>query len=622
MNRAILIAILAAAALLPGATATAGSSGGLRLTPIERTSFPARGYVLDLPRSAEVTRAGISVTENGRAVRALRLTSTDASRLHFGVVLVIDASQSMRGRPIAGALAAARGFVVHQTTSERVGLITFNSAVDVVSPPSAADSTLEAALAHPPRLAEGTYIYDAVARAVDELNGAAVSGGSIVLLSDGTDTGSAAGEDAVLAKAQRHHVRIFTVGLRSRTFDQGAMERLASGTGGTFTEAASIAELKDIYGALGRRLASEYVLTYRSQVRPHSHVEVRVDVPGLGVATVSYTAPNSTALGAFHRSPLTRFLLSPVSAFALSLFVGAMLAVVALLAVRSRHGDVVRRLSSFVSVQSREAQKERRSLVDVGLVRLERSLSRGERWKRFERALEIARIEVPARQIVAATAITTVAFGFVGAILSPIFVVVGLVVPLIARELIQRRLDRVRNAFSEQLPDTLQVLASSLRAGHSFVGALAVVVSEAPDPTRSEFQRVLADEQLGVPIEDGLRTVADRMASTELEQVALVAELQREAGGNMAEVLDTVVETIRERFDLRRLVKTLTAQGRMARWIVSLLPVALALVLTLLNPTYMNPLFTTSLGRVLILVAAVMVVSGSLIIKKIVDIKV
>jgi tight adherence protein B len=90
----------------------------------------------------------------------------------------------------------------------------------------------------------------------------------------------------------------------------------------------------------------------------------------------------------------------------------------------------------------------------------------------------------------------------------------------------------------------------------------------------------------------------------------------------MAEVLDTVVETIRERFDLRRLVKTLTAQGRMARWIVSLLPVALALVLTLLNPAYMSPLFTTVLGRVLILVAAVMVVSGSLIIKKIVDIKV
>jgi tight adherence protein B len=192
----------------------------------------------------------------------------------------------------------------------------------------------------------------------------------------------------------------------------------------------------------------------------------------------------------------------------------------------------------------------------------------------------------------------------------------------VVREIIRHKLDAVRNSFAEQLPDTLQVLASSLRAGHSFVGALAVVVSEAPDPTRSEFQRVVADEQLGVSIEDSLRSVADRMASRELEQVALVAELQREAGGNMAEVLDTVVETIRERFDLRRLVQTLTAQGRMARWIVSLLPVALALVLSFLNPGYMNPLFTTTTGHVLLVIAAGMVISGSLIIKKIIDIKV
>jgi tight adherence protein B len=112
------------------------------------------------------------------------------------------------------------------------------------------------------------------------------------------------------------------------------------------------------------------------------------------------------------------------------------------------------------------------------------------------------------------------------------------------------------------------------------------------------------------------------MASTELEQVGLLAELQRESGGNMAEVLDTVVETIRERFDLRRLVKTLTAQGRMARWILTLLPVFLAIVISLLNPAYMAPLFSTKSGQVLVALAVVMVVAGSLVIKRIVNIKV
>ena len=192
----------------------------------------------------------------------------------------------------------------------------------------------------------------------------------------------------------------------------------------------------------------------------------------------------------------------------------------------------------------------------------------------------------------------------------------------IVRDLVRRKLKKVRDDFAEQLPDNLQVLASALRAGHSFVGALAVVAADAPEPARREFQRVVADDQLGVPIDVSLREAAGRMASTELEQVGLLAELQRTSGGNMAEVLESVVETIRERFDLRRLVKTLTAQGRMARWILTLLPVFLALAISLLNPSYMSPLFATTPGQVLVSLATIMVVTGSLVIKRIVNIKV
>src|SRR5207247_2204895 len=173
-----------------------------------------------------------------------------------------------------------------------------------------------------------------------------------------------------------------------------------------------------------------------------------------------------------------------------------------------------------------------------------------------------------------------------------------------------------------QLPDNLQVLASALRAGHSFVGALSVVAADAPEPAQREFKRVVADDQLGVPIDESLREVARRMESIELEQVSLLAELQRESGGNMAEVLETVVETIRDRFDLRRLIQTLTAQGRMARWILTLLPVFLAIAISLLNPAYMRPLFATTPGQVLVAMAAVMVIAGSLVIKRIVNIKV
>jgi tight adherence protein B len=153
------------------------------------------------------------------------------------------------------------------------------------------------------------------------------------------------------------------------------------------------------------------------------------------------------------------------------------------------------------------------------------------------------------------------------------------------------------------------------------VGALSVVVEDAAEPSRGEFRRVVADEQLGVSLEDALNVVARRMDNRDLQQVGLVAALQHETGGNMAEVLDRVTETIRERFEIRRIVQTLTAQGRMSRWVVSLLPIILLATISILNPTYVEPLFKETFGRVLLAVAAVMLVAGSLVIKRIVNIK-
>jgi tight adherence protein B len=185
-----------------------------------------------------------------------------------------------------------------------------------------------------------------------------------------------------------------------------------------------------------------------------------------------------------------------------------------------------------------------------------------------------------------------------------------------------QRIERKRRAFADQLPDNLDVVASGLRAGHSLVGGLSLVVNDADEPSRSEFQRVVGDEQLGIPLEDALSTVGRRMKNRDIEQVALVSSLQRETGGNAAEVLDRVIENIRERQGLRRLVRTLTAQGRLSRWIVSALPVGLLLLISAINPTYMRPLFTHTSGKVILAVGAILIVAGSLVIKRIVEIKI
>jgi tight adherence protein B len=206
--------------------------------------------------------------------------------------------------------------------------------------------------------------------------------------------------------------------------------------------------------------------------------------------------------------------------------------------------------------------------------------------------------------------------------IAPPLVLLAVLVPVFALSWVGRRVKTVRDAFADQLPETLQLLASALRSGHSFIGALSVVVENAPEPMRREFQQVVTDDQIGVPIEVSLRQIGTRMKSHDMMQVALLGELQRTAGGNSAEVLDTVVGTVRERAEVRRLARTLTAQGRMARWILSVLPLVLALIMLVIMPTVTKPLFTSGAGQIALVFAALLVVAGSFWIQRIVEIEV
>jgi tight adherence protein B len=249
---------------------------------------------------------------------------------------------------------------------------------------------------------------------------------------------------------------------------------------------------------------------------------------------------------------------------------------------------------------------------------------RSKRWATFAENVELSRIGFSPRQIIVATLVATLLVGWlmIAATGSAIAFAVGLVVPIVVRVAIRVQLDRQRRAFDEQLPENLQVVASAMRAGHTFIGALGVVAEDAPEPSRRELRRVLSDEALGVPLIDALNSVTARMKSSDFEHVALVATLQRETGGNTAEVIDTVTETIRERLELRRLVSALTAQGRLAGIVVSSLPVALLLFISLVNPNYIHPLFHKTAGIIALCVGAVMLGTGALIIRRIVDIKI
>jgi tight adherence protein B len=629
---AALAAIVALAlAAAPAQAVDATGTTGPRLTETASSSFPAKSYVLSLPEPTELTPESLTVLENGEPVLNLELTLPGNDGVTtFGVVLLIDASNSMEGDPIEQAMAAAREFALELTEGIQVSVVLFNNEITTLVPLTEDVGAVASAVSTAPELAFGTRMYDALAAAEEQLAGAAIDVRSILLLSDGNDIGSEATLQETLEQVSDDRTRIFSVGLESSQFEEAPLRSLATASGGTFALASSPEELTAVFRSIGETISSDYVLTYDSFAGPSEDVNVVVKVPGqTQLATATYTTPAlpggaSTELGLWDR-----VIQSQWTALAVALLAAALIGFGTYLLVRRRDRSVERRLGQYVTLPLEEQARLRKQDVRTTLAEHEaispihRSLRELAFYKRLKRDVELARIRVSAGMIVALTAVATVVFAIAGWLLLGAWGLFAALIPtLVARWYVARQLRSLRAAFADQLPETLDVVSSALRAGHSLTGALTVAVDGAPEPSRSELGRAMSDEQLGVALDDALRVVAHRMDSRDLMQVALVAQLQREAGTNAAEVIDQVSTNIRNRLELQRLVRTLTAQGRMSRWIVSLLPFLLFIAIFFLNRNYLRPLWETNAGTAALIAAVAMIVAGSLVIKKIVEIEV
>jgi tight adherence protein B len=176
--------------------------------------------------------------------------------------------------------------------------------------------------------------------------------------------------------------------------------------------------------------------------------------------------------------------------------------------------------------------------------------------------------------------------------------------------------------FDEQLPSTLQLLSGALQAGHSLQQAVDTVVQEAGDPIAGEFHRVLTEARLGRPLEEAFEAMAKRTRSLDFEWTVMAIRLQRQVGGNLAEVLNTVSQTIRDRYSLKRQIRALSAEGRLSSLILSILPLLLFAALLVFNPLFLRPLFTTKLGIMMMAGSAMLMIFGVFWLKKITEIKV
>ncbi|MBR6888170.1 MAG: type II secretion system F family protein [Selenomonadaceae bacterium] len=188
--------------------------------------------------------------------------------------------------------------------------------------------------------------------------------------------------------------------------------------------------------------------------------------------------------------------------------------------------------------------------------------------------------------------------------------------------LVKRQVSKRRELFVNQLSDCLTTVANSLRAGFSFVQAMDLVAKEMEPPIRDEFAHVMRDISYGMVLDEALEDMDKRVGSYDFHLVVTAVLIQREIGGNLAHVLDSISQTITERIRMRREILTLTAQGRMSSWLVSLLPIFIAGAMLLISPTHFDETLASPIGRIVLGVATVMTIVGFVVIRKIVAIKV
>ena len=624
---ACVLAVLVGSIVAPAGAAGASSAADqIAVSEGSGSVFPARSLVLTVPGRTSVSTGEVHITENGRAVKGALVTPiANAQARDFGIVLAIDVSPSMHGSSLDGAMRAARTLARKRAGQQLLGVVEFDQNASVSLPLTTNATAIDRALARTPTVGPGTHIFDALTLALQQLESRHVAAGAVILLSDGADRGSSSTEQATAAAARSAHVTLYTVGVRNGAFDPNSLRALARDGGGQFF-ATDSSGLERLFSEIDSGLTSRYVVHYRSPEPPGTKVRLDLTVDGAqGLGTLEYAAPLPVHFTATAGSKSKSFWVSSTALIVFSVSAALLigLGLVAFVSARVRRRGLRERVVEF-SAAPAPAEAEFESSTHR-LAALERLLARTGWWAQFEEDVEIARFERSPTELVAITIVATVAVVLLlGVVLgTPAMAVLSLLLgPLALRLTVQHKLHKQRELFASQLPNHIQELASTMRAGHSLVSGIDTLADSAVEPSRSEWKRVVADEQLGVPLEAAIRPLAKRMDCADIEQIALVANLQTRSGGNMADVLERVADGVRERADLRRELVSLTAQARLSRWVITGLPPGMVVILAIVHPNYLSPLFQTTTGQILLALATGMVVVGSLIMRTITNVKV
>lgn len=609
-----LIGVLAAPTLASG-----DSQEALTIHDVEAEGHPDVTVTVEPPLALfdeELSADAFTITEN-RATRDVVAAARSATDLE--VILTVDTSGSVAGKPMAALQDAAAEFVGQMPGGTRIGLVTFDETVEVAQEPTADHDAVVAAI-EALRANQGTALYDAVPATL-ELFGDGDATQAAVLFADGQDSASESTLSDAVAAVEDAGVPLHVIELSTDAQRPEALEQLTDASGGHLIATQDTDELSALYEQVASALMHQYELSYESQAEGEAQVSVVVDHEGVRAESFS-TAAFPEAAPPPEGAPITPGLW----AGRVWLLVGAGLVFCALTAALLTVFVPRRRAAQLAGTYRQQARDGRTALAGLGdrlVGAADASLQRRGKRTALNRSLERAGISLRAGELVVLTASGAFAAWVVGTVLVAWwfgFVLAGGTV-LVTRMVIKFLAGRRQRQFVDQLSDTLQMLSGGLRAGYGLQQAFDAVTREASSPTAEEFNRVLVEVRLGRDLMDALEAMAERMGSEDFEWVVQAIAIHREIGGDLAEVLDTVARTVRERGRIRRQVKALSAEGRLSAWILFALPFVVGGFIFLTNPGYLSVLTTSVAGWAMLGAGAVMLTVGGLWLRNIVDLK-
>jgi tight adherence protein B len=625
-------ALLGVAAVLVGPS-PAVAADGTTISYVERTDQGLEIFV-SVPPDAEVDLDNVVVTIDGTTASATAAPADSTTTVRRTAVLVMDTSKSMSGQRIRAAQAAALTFLEAVPDDVYVGIVTFDSDVTPALQPTL-DRDEARAVVDGIELAQETRLYEGVQAGITM---AGTEGQrQLLVLSDGADTSRTDLEGVTDAIVAADLTAVNVVALeQEKPAAVEALNQLAEAGAGQVIAADSQA-LNEAFNAEADVLARQVLVTAEvpsSVTRTEATVEVTLGSDqGDLVAEAFSKIGDATAEGPAVAAVDEPMLLGSTYFYGGLAALGVGLLVVILMAMPHRAkpltgAELASTYASRVAgVRGDDDGAGAEAAMAQATATAEKVLGASKNLEsRIADRLDAAGNPFkPAEWLLLHVGIFVV-MGLIGLLLGGgslvvgiIFLVLGALGPWLY---LGFKRNRRKRKFESALPDMLQLISGSLAAGLSLAQSIDTVVREGQEPMASEFKRVLVETRLGIELDDALSGVSDRFESQDFAWVVMAIRIQRQVGGNLAELLDTVAGTIREREYMRRQVAALAAEGKLSAWVLGGLPPVFMLYLLLTKRDYLMPMFTEPAGWLMLGGAVVLLSVGGFWMSRLVKVEV